>query len=133
MDKEVINFVEEKFKLFKEETQKLLDANAELIINNKSEIDASIEQGKQRDKAIEVVEGKIIQYVNERQEVSKNDFKEELTPIMEMFKSIEATIEECKTRILEIERQQSKITTAEKYSLTKSKLIRLMKDMGYYK
>ena len=77
MDKEVINFVEEKFKLFKEETQKLLDANAELIINNKSEIDASIEQGKQRDKAIEVVEGKIIQYVNERQEVSKNDFKEE--------------------------------------------------------
>ena len=52
---------------------------------------------------------------------------------MEMFKSIEATIEECKTRILEIERQQSKVTTAEKYSLTKSKLIRLMKDMGYYK
>ena len=133
MDKEVINFVEEKFKLFKEETQKLLDANTELIINNKSEIDASIEQGKQRDKAIEVVEGKIIQYVNERQEVSKNDFKEELTPIMEMFKSIEATIEKCKTRILEIERQQSKVTTAEKYSLTKSKLIRLMKDMGYYK
>ena len=133
MDKEVINFVEEKFKLFKEETQKLLDANAELIINNKSEIDASIEQGKQRDKAIEVVEGKIIQYVNERQEVSKNDFKEELTPIMEMFKSIETTIEECKTRILEIEREQSKVTTAEKYSLTKSKLIRLMKDMGYYK
>ena len=121
MDKKVIDFVEEKFKIYKEEVRKLVDANTETIRNNQSIIDVSIEQGKQRDKKMEGTEAKIIEYVNGRHEANKNDFKEELIPIMEMFEKIEAKIQECK------------VTTAEKYSLTKAKLIRLMKDMGYYK
>lgn len=133
VDKKVIDFVEEKFKIYKEEVRKLVDANTETIRNNQSIIDVSIEQGKQRDKKMEGTEAKIIEYVNGRHEANKNDFKEELIPVMEMFEKIEAKIQECNNKISELETQQSKVTTAEKYSLTKAKLIRLMKDMGYYK
>ena len=50
-----------------------------------------------------------------------------------MFQQIEGKIEECVGKINEVALEQSKITAAEKYSLTKAKLIKLMKDMGYYK
>ena len=60
----------------------------------------------------------------------KEEIKEEVN---EMFQQIKSTIDECVGKINEVALEQSKVTTAEKYSLTKSKLIRLMKDMGYYK
>ncbi len=134
MDSDVINFVEEKFKIFKEEMQKSFDINNEIIKENKSHIEHSISQGHQRDIQIQKIEGSIVQYVNETRETLKKEIKEEIKEeVNEMFQQIKSTIDECVGKINEVALEQSKVTTAEKYSLTKSKLIRLMKDMGYYK
>ena len=130
VDKDVRNFIEEKFKSFKEEMQKSFDVNNEIIKENKSHIEHSISQSHQRDIQIQKIEGSIVQYVNETRETFKKEIKEEIN---EMFQQIEGKIEECVGKINEVALEQSKITAAEKYSLTKAKLIKLMKDMGYYK
>ena len=83
---------------------------------------------------IQKIERSIVQYVNETRETLKNEIKEQINEeVNEMFQQIKSTIDECVGKINEVALEQSKVTTAEKYSLTKSKLIRLMKDMGYYK
>ena len=56
MDSDVINFVEEKFKIFKEEMQKSFDINNEIIKENKSHIEHSISQGHQRDIQIQKID-----------------------------------------------------------------------------
>lgn len=49
-----------------------------------------------------------------------------------MIQTLMSEIDALKTRIVELEAARTGGTSDDKYALTKAKLVRLMKDMGYY-
>lgn len=49
-----------------------------------------------------------------------------------LIQTLMSEIDALKTRIVELEARRTGDASDDKYALTKAKLVRLMKDMGYY-
>jgi len=78
------------------------------------------------------VDVKVRDYVEEVERVLNAElsvFKEDIRGELHKFSKQIASIE---SRVVSLEAVQNVANSDDKYALTKAKLIRLMKDMGYY-
>lgn len=79
-----------------------------------------------------LVDGKVVDFVTEVERIQQleldarhNEQKGDVSKVKEMIKELEI-------RVAELEGAQNTANMDDKYALTKAKLVRLMKDMGYY-
>mgnify|MGYP003126016933 FL=1 len=79
-----------------------------------------------------LVDGKVVDFVTEVERIQQlnldarhKEQKSDVSQIKDMIKELEI-------RVAELEGAQNNANMDDKYALTKAKLVRLMKDMGYY-
>ena len=78
------------------------------------------------------IDQKVVDYVDEVERVQRldlDDRDEQRTSEVDVLKS---QIQAMRVRISELEGLTNTTALDDKYTLTKAKLVRLMKDMGYY-
>ena len=78
------------------------------------------------------VDANVSDYVTEQARVLELDREAQDKRHATMIQNLMSEIDGLKTRISELEAAQKVGTSDDKYALTKAKLVRLMKDMGYY-
>jgi len=78
------------------------------------------------------VDPMVAELVTEQARVNELDREANDTRHANMIQNLMSEIDALKTRIVELEAAQKVGTSDDKYALTKAKLVRLMKDMGYY-
>lgn len=79
------------------------------------------------------IDGKIVDYVEEVMRVHNLEMTAKDNEIISRITAINDHIQILSEQITELQGQLTASTSDDKYALTKAKLIRLMKDMGYYK
>ena len=77
-------------------------------------------------------DGKIVDYVTEAIRVSVSDQQVEYQKLLDRMASIQVQIEGLSARTNELEAGSEEASKDDKYSLTKAKLVRLMKENGWY-
>ncbi len=78
------------------------------------------------------VDPMVAELVTEQARVNELDRVANDTRHANMIQNLMSEIDALKTRIVELEAAQKVGASDDKYALTKAKLVRLMKDMGYY-
>ena len=78
------------------------------------------------------IDGKIVDYVEEVMRVHNIDTKANDLEIILRVTAINDHIQLLSEQLKELKAQMAASTSDDKYALTKAKLIRMMKDMGYY-
>lgn len=78
------------------------------------------------------IDPKVADTIKEAIRVIELDSESQVTANANMIKTLMSEIDALKTRIVELEAARTGGTSDDKYALTKAKLVRLMKDMGYY-
>ena len=78
------------------------------------------------------VDPMVAELVTEQARVNELDREANDTRHANLIQNLMSEIDALKTRIVELEAAQKVGTSDDKYALTKAKLVRLMKDMGYY-
>ena len=78
------------------------------------------------------IDGKIVDYVEEVMRVHNIDTKANDLEIIMRVTAINDHIQLLSEQLKELKAQMAASTSDDKYALTKAKLIRMMKDMGYY-
>jgi len=78
------------------------------------------------------VDPKVAEAIQEAMRVIDLESGNQVTANANMIKTLMSEIDALKTRIVELEAAGRHGASDDKYGLTKAKLIRLMKDMGYY-
>jgi hypothetical protein len=78
------------------------------------------------------VTAQVADLVTEQARVLKLDREAGEARLATMIQNLMSEIDALKTRIVELEASQAAGTADDKYALTKAKLVRLMKDMGYF-
>ena len=78
------------------------------------------------------VDPMVAELVTEQARVNELDRAANDTRHANLIQNLMSEIDALKTRIVELEAAQKVGTSDDKYALTKAKLVRLMKDMGYY-
>jgi len=79
-----------------------------------------------------LIDSKVVDYVDEKARVLELERDAKETRLANMIQTLMSEIDGLKTRISELEGASSTSASDDKYALTKAKLVRLMKDMGYY-
>lgn len=83
--------------------------------------------------ALEInIDNKIAEYVKEAMRVEQLERAAQDKRHATMIQNLMSEIDALNARIVELEAAQKAGTSDDKYALTKAKLVRLMKDMGYY-
>ncbi|MAS48188.1 MAG: hypothetical protein CL557_12375 [Alphaproteobacteria bacterium] len=79
-----------------------------------------------------LVDGKVVDFVTEVERIQQLELdarhkeqKSDVSQVKDMIKELEI-------RVAELEGAQNSVNLDDKYALTKAKLVRLMKEMGYY-
>ena len=78
------------------------------------------------------IDGKIVDYVEEVMRVHNIETTARETEILARVTAVNDHIQLLSEQLKELKTQMTESTSDEKYALTKAKLIRMMKDMGYY-
>ena len=78
------------------------------------------------------IDQKVVEYISEVERVQQLDLDARDKKRQSEVASLKAEIETMRNRISELEGLASTTALDDKYALTKAKLVRLMKDMGYY-
>jgi hypothetical protein len=78
------------------------------------------------------IDSKVAEYVKEAMRVEQLERSAQDTRTATMIQNLMSEIDALKTRIVELEAAFKAGTSDDKYALTKAKLVRLMKDMGYF-
>tara|TARA_B100001029_G_scaffold179707_1_gene190470 strand:+ start:11205 stop:11477 length:273 start_codon:yes stop_codon:yes gene_type:complete len=78
------------------------------------------------------VDVKVRDYVEEVERVADIELSRVQNEMLGEIHKFKKAITGLEGRIAELEANQSRANSDDKYALTKAKLIRLMKDMGYY-
>lgn len=78
------------------------------------------------------IDQKVVDYISEVERVQQLDLDARDKKRQSEVASLKAEIETMRNRIAELEGLGSTTALDDKYALTKAKLVRLMKDMGYY-
>ncbi len=78
------------------------------------------------------IDPKIVDYVDEVERVHAREHNLDETHRASEVARLKAHIEDLRKRIAELEGLTSTAKLDDKYALTKAKLVRLLKDMGYY-
>ena len=78
------------------------------------------------------VDPMVAELVTEQARVIELDREAQDKRTATIIQNLMSEIDGLKTRIVELEASQKAGTSDDKYALTKAKLVRLMKDMGYY-
>ena len=79
------------------------------------------------------IDGKIVDYVEEVMRVHNLEMTAKDNEIINRITAINDHIQMLSEQLTELQGQLTASASDDKYALTKAKLIRLMKDMGYYK
>jgi len=77
-------------------------------------------------------DAKTVDYVTEAIRVAVADQQQENVKLSERISLQRAEIDALKLRLAELEGQSNSASGDDKYSLTKAKLVRLMKENGWY-
>mgnify|MGYP003144240031 FL=1 len=77
-------------------------------------------------------DGKIVDYVTEAIRSYIETFEELNTRQTDEILRLDKEVEEAKNRIAELEALSNSASQDDKYSLTKAKVVRLMKENGWY-
>tara|TARA_B100000965_G_scaffold73774_1_gene58253 strand:+ start:19781 stop:20053 length:273 start_codon:yes stop_codon:yes gene_type:complete len=79
-----------------------------------------------------LVDGKVVDFITEVERIQQlnldarhKEQKSDVSQVKDMIKELEI-------RVAELESAQNSVNLDDKYALTKAKLVRLMKEMGYY-
>lgn len=78
------------------------------------------------------IDQKVVDYVNEVERVQQLNLDSRDEQRTSEVDALKYQIEEMRKRISELEGLTNTTALDDKYALTKAKLVRLMKDMGYY-
>lgn len=78
------------------------------------------------------IDKRVVDYVSEVERVQQLDLNVRDQKQQSEITKLKREIETMRTRIAELEGLASTASLDDKYALTKAKLVRLMKDMGYY-
>lgn len=82
--------------------------------------------------AVEIADKRVVDFVREVERISRIERMELAVRLEDKLKKIDQSILTLQTQIDELVGQVNAERSSDKYALTKAKLIRLMKDMGYY-
>jgi plasmid maintenance system antidote protein VapI len=82
--------------------------------------------------AAEIKDNRVVDFVREVERISRIERMELAVRLEDKLKKIDESILTLQTQIDELVGQVNAERSSDKYALTKAKLIRLMKDMGYY-
>jgi len=82
--------------------------------------------------AAEIKDNRVVDFVREVERISRIERMELAVRLEDKLKKIDQSILTLQTQIDELVGQVNAERSSDKYALTKAKLIRLMKDMGYY-
>ncbi len=78
------------------------------------------------------IDQKVVDYVDEVERVQQRELDVRDEHRTSEVNALKSQIEEMRKRISELEGLTNTTDLDDKYTLTKAKLVRLMKDMGYY-
>jgi TolA-binding protein len=78
------------------------------------------------------IDQKVVDYVDEVERVQQRDQNVRDEQRTSEVTALQSQIEDMRLRISELEGVTNTTALDDKYTLTKAKLVRLMKDMGYY-
>ncbi len=78
------------------------------------------------------IDQKVVDYVDEVERVQQRDLDVRDEQRTSEVTALKSQIEAMRLRISELEGVTNTTALDDKYTLTKAKLVRLMKDMGYY-
>ena len=78
------------------------------------------------------IDQKVVDYVDEVERVQQRDQNVRDEQRTSQVTALQSQIEAMRLRISELEGVTNTTALDDKYTLTKAKLVRLMKDMGYY-
>ncbi len=78
------------------------------------------------------IDQKVVDYVDEVERVQQRDQNVRDEQRTSEVTALQSQIEAMRLRISELEGVTNTTALDDKYTLTKAKLVRLMKDMGYY-
>ena len=77
-------------------------------------------------------DGKVVDYVTEAIRVSVADQQVEAQKLQDRMNRIQVQIEGLTARVAELQAGSNSASADDKYSLTKAKVVRLMKENGWY-
>lgn len=82
--------------------------------------------------AAEIKDNRVVDFVREVERISRIERMELAVRLEDKLKKIDEAVLTLQSQIDELVGQVNAERSSDKYALTKAKLIRLMKDMGYY-
>lgn len=81
----------------------------------------------------DIADSKSVDYTDEVDRLRSIDVDEKLLKLTDAFEAYSIAIGDIANKVSKLEAELKNTHSDDKYALTKAKLIRLMKDMGYYK
>jgi hypothetical protein len=81
----------------------------------------------------DIADSKSVDYTDEVDRLRSIDVDEKLLKLTDAFEAYSIAIGDIAKKVSMLEAELKNTHSDDKYALTKAKLIRLMKDMGYYK
>ena len=81
----------------------------------------------------DIADSKSVDYTDEVDRLRSIDTDEKILKLTDAFEAYSIAIGDLASKIAKLEADLKNTHSDDKYALTKAKLIRLMKDMGYYK
>lgn len=80
----------------------------------------------------DIADSKSVDYTDEVDRIRAIDIDEKLLKLTDAFEAYSVALSDIANKVSKLEADLKNTHSDDKYALTKAKLIRIMKDMGYY-